>query len=384
MAQPLKICKIGVHAPVFNKFWRPESINTKVTVYLFNPETDYALADGSPVYTAPASVRKMRDLLALLPALYAGNGNAILLPFGLSEKMIASGPLYEICREKNLEIVAFQNAASILPEATAIRPWGWNEALRKRLADCGANPNLLPSSLNLQDLRELSHRHSTIRFHEFFHGYGYKAFDLPEEISMADRAVERFVESKNLYFKAPWSSSGRGIMLTDDLDICHVEPWVRGIINTQGSVLCETAYSRLIDFASEWNYSRGEADFIGLSLFSTSRRGKYHLNYLYDDNEIREKIDAVADVSLQDIIDLQKRALQNVIGTRYEGPLGIDMFVSTERKINPCVEINFRMTMGMVANHIAGRFNASGCKEGDIFRKLFPDREMDLRNLTNC
>ncbi len=352
-----------------------------MVIYIFNPETDYALADGSSVYTAPASVRQMRDQLVLLPALYAEYGSSILLPFGLSKANVLTGPLYEICRFKGIEIIAFSEAYTLLSNANAIRPWGWNAALHKRLEDCGAKRNILPTQEKLEFLRDLSHRRTTILFHEFFHRHGYMEFDVPEEIFETNRALKRFDDCKNLYFKAPWSSSGRGIMLTDDLDIKHVEPWIRGIVGSQGSVLCEKAYDRLMDFASEWSYKDGQAQFVGLSLFSTSRRGKYHLNYLYDDSEIIRKVAGKTDIPLSDIIDLQKRALQYVIGKRYEGPLGIDMFVTSDRKINPCVEINFRMTMGMVSNHIARTIGVADKAEADIYRKIFPGKEFDLRHL---
>lgn len=49
------------------------------------------------------------------------------------------------------------------------------------------------------------------------------------------------------------------------------------------------------------------------------------------------------------IIDAQKTILQSMIAPRYSGPVGIDMLATADGHINPCVEINLRMTMGMVA-----------------------------------
>ena len=33
----------------------------------------------------------------------------------------------------------------------------------------------------------------------------------------------------------------------------------------------------------------------------------------------------------------------------YEGPVGVDMLVTSDGNLHPCIEINWRMTMGMVA-----------------------------------
>ena len=44
-------------------------------------------------------------------------------------------------------------------------------------------------------------------------------------------------------------------------------------------------------------------------------------------------------------------AIQNVLTDGYEGPLGIDMLVTSQGIIHPCVEINLRNTMGSILIH---------------------------------
>ncbi|MBO7554133.1 MAG: hypothetical protein J6T82_08905, partial [Bacteroidaceae bacterium] len=49
-------------------------------LYLFNPETDLALATNGASYTASEKVRQMAHDLAALPLWYAPSGSAILVP----------------------------------------------------------------------------------------------------------------------------------------------------------------------------------------------------------------------------------------------------------------------------------------------------------------
>ena len=51
---------------------------------------------------------------------------------------------------------------------------------------------------------------------------------------------------------------------------------------------------------------------------------------------------------------MQSEILSRIVGHDYEGPAGIDMLVTSKGEVNLCVEINFRMTMGM-ANLLAAR-----------------------------
>ena len=47
-------------------------------LYVFNPDTDMALASNEENYMAPASARRMAQDLALLPVWYAQPGSAVL------------------------------------------------------------------------------------------------------------------------------------------------------------------------------------------------------------------------------------------------------------------------------------------------------------------
>ena len=48
--------------------------------YMFNPDNDLALANGDMNYLPPRSARRMAIDLAFLPAWYADDGDAVLIP----------------------------------------------------------------------------------------------------------------------------------------------------------------------------------------------------------------------------------------------------------------------------------------------------------------
>ena len=56
------------------------------------------------------------------------------------------------------------------------------------------------------------------------------------------------------------------------------------------------------------------------------------------------------------LVTLLQSSLSALPPTFYEGPVGVDMLVTADGRIHPCVEINFRMTMGWLALHISPFF----------------------------
>ncbi|MDE6010229.1 MAG: DUF2520 domain-containing protein [Muribaculaceae bacterium] len=333
-------------------------------IHIFNPETDYALADFSPRYTPPAEVMKLRRQLALAPIDYAGAGDAILLldaPDETSKPIVWPG----------LEIITLAEVKDYLDTHPGARfsPWGWNPMLRQQLAGAGVDADLLPDDQRLSIIRKLSHRRTAILFNRFlneelnqFENSPRTISPLPIEFTSVEKALEWERLNHPVFFKAPWSSSGRGILFTDDLDTAtHIEPWIRGIIRRQGSVTGETSFNKVIDFATEWKVKHmtervdGEKlsiDFLGVSVFETSRRGKYHSNLPDTQENLLKIIKEKAPDFNTDFIQAQRRALMRLLSEipgneTYEGFVGIDMMANENGRIRGGVELNFRRTMGI-------------------------------------
>ena len=54
--------------------------------------------------------------------------------------------------------------------------------------------------------------------------------------------------------------------------------------------------------------------------------------------------------------------LQDIIGTDYDGPIGVDMMTLTDGRIDPAVELNLRMTMGHLCLRLYDRYIAPGAE----------------------
>lgn len=317
-------------------------------LYIFNPDTDFALAAKSDFYTPPRKVSEFRDEMSLFPATYASEGDAILLLGDFSNRDYRSLPYYEIAKEKGIRIVIRPEAESgvDLSEYTA-SPWGWNRVIRRYLADNFPSLEGVPSVAEIERIKDLSHRRLTIPFHRMMRCALTEGIPEPKEFFDADNAVEYYYLHKDLFFKTPWSSSGRGVIRTNDLEERHVRPWLSGTISNQGSVMGEIALDRALDFATEWICLDGDVRFMGYSVFETSRRGKYKGNVDATQAELLHIIEGAAPGFGEEIISMQREAIAELIAKDYNGPLGVDMLATSEGKINACVEINLRMTMGL-------------------------------------
>lgn len=59
-------------------------------LYYFNPDTEMAIANGSPYYTPPANIVRMADELAYLPAYFSEQGDGIWMKQRPSPDFLAS------------------------------------------------------------------------------------------------------------------------------------------------------------------------------------------------------------------------------------------------------------------------------------------------------
>lgn len=149
-------------------------------------------------------------------------------------------------------------------------------------------------------------------------------------------------------FKSPWSSSGRGNMVvrepieSDQLLLRRIQK----TIQEQGGIVVEPFYAdKELDFALEFIVTDEGALFLGYSVFSADEMGHYCGNYVESQDELLKRI-SLPDELLQRLIEYHQRELSRLT---YRGPVGIDMMRLSGGRVHPCVEINFRRTMGLLA-----------------------------------
>ena len=287
-----------------------------------------ALADGHLGYTPPVQIQQMRRELWWLPQWWADE-----------EDIVWNG-------EERLN----------LSDDTRILPWGWSPSLCHQLKQAGVQESLLPSRKELEQIRQLSHRQTAVSLLQELRS------ELPLDGHFAGnsvlcRSIEEAVETANAYgetlLKSPWSSSGRGLMKTDNP---QWKAWASRILKAQGSVVVEQFLHKVSDFALEfWLDGKGGVEYQGLSLFYTNERGAYLGNWVAPEEQ---KLAWLAQyIPLQYLQEIRAWWTARLSRFDYAGPVGIDMMLAQEG-ICPCIEVNWRWTMGLVSCLVAeqGRY----------------------------
>lgn len=323
-------------------------------LYCFNPEHDLAIANGNENFQAPESALLLASDLSLLPAWYAEEGSMVM-----SEQVLDTGVL-----PVGLEVECVAPYSGGIPAHCTVEPWGWDAALRKGLMNVGVHEGVLPSVERLQVYRRLAHRRSASIAMEYVRARAERPDRLPnaavELQSMGE--VHLFAQSHaEVVLKSPWSGSGKGVFWSRGALTQSLTGWCQRVMERQGSVMGEVAMERIQDFAMEYRVRNGVATFAGYSLFITEGSGIYRGNRLMSNEGIVRALGRwVSEEYLQWINDTMRAFVNEHIAPLYDGYVGVDMFVyrgaNGEVCIDPAVEINLRMTMGMVARLIYDRY----------------------------
>ena len=348
-------------------------------MYLFNPENDLALANFTPNYTPPASAIRMAEELAVLPIWYGGKD--VDGKNNCDTKVVAGGELNRSFLEAvkkilpvEASLVSFSDIASY-PHLEIV-PWGWNPALRRKLISEGVSQRLLPSPEELACLRRYSNRQCAVEIlqelsaeEESFCGESHFFTDTEELYGWLQST------SGNKVLKMPLSGSGKGLIWILGEITDKQRDWCRRVVREQGGVVAEPVLAKVRDFAMEFYLQEGRVRFAGYSMFSTASSGAYRGNELLGDTRIQEKLASFVSI---DLLHRLRSSLSEKLPNRfplYTGYAGVDMMVCETPAgycIQPCVEINMRMNMGMVAHIFHERYmypDAEGQLVVDYFKK---------------
>lgn len=335
-------------------------------VYLFNPEHDLALAHGAHNYTAPPFARQFRYDLRLLPSWVAPAGSYIAIP--------------DDCPIEGDRRWLHDHHLDILPVPISqigdlghcrIHPWGWDATVRHQLLQAGVSSDYLPTDEQLDWIRCLSHRRTSIAIHQ---ALGCALSPYPVELTTVDEVTAFMRQHPGCYLKMPWSGSGKGIYrVIDPTGDNHVPRWIEGALHRQGSLLCEVRLDRIQDFAIECMCRDGKTMFMGYSVFDSDFHSQFGSGRVAPMEELHEMLlDMYPD--LDPVVGQVLMAIDDLIAPHYDGYLGIDMMLYRDKSgkiaLNPCVEVNLRMTMGMVTaamgsrHGLRGSFSVTASKSG--------------------
>ena len=247
-------------------------------------------------------------------------------------------------------------------------PWGWSPAVHKFLdplkESCSEDFKKSPVFNWKPAYRELySKKFALGILSELLEKYPNEYFisrDMQSEICIAKADFERLIDKwGKLMVKAPWSSSGRGLQPITFTPV-HTKVWEKllGIVKEQGYAIVEPFLNKKLDLAFQFKLKRGKAEFIGTSNFSADKKGQYQGNNLNGlPEELETDVKDFAEFIPQLIINpLKEQIEKSELAKSYEGYFGVDTLIYQDSKgklkINPCLEINVRLNMGLLSLHL--------------------------------
>ncbi len=324
-------------------------------LHIFNPEHDISLARNTADTSLPKAAVQIRKQYCHVPAYYADDGDIIVAEDkeNAAERLRQDGREHAKVKFLTLNDLSLFNESD-MPEE--IVPWGWDRSIARILVK--TNPlfaKLIPDDGTLNEIRRLSSR--VFAMAEVLPRLTFLDKALVGEMSLFTGTKEELVsycsKRQRIVLKAPWSSSGRGVIfvpgkLTEN-DIARAA----NILRNQGGILIEPFYDKLLDFAMEFFADKNSGvRYLGLSVFNT-KQGAYKGNIIDTEenktNIVKRYIPVETIGFVRNIIT---ETTSHLFRNRYSGPFGIDMMVVNTAggiALHPCVELNLRYTMGHVS-----------------------------------
>lgn len=330
-------------------------INMTTKFHIFNPEHDSALALESGIYTPKPQIQQFAKDLSTLPLWYSDEEDKVILPEISDQEWLNSvGNIIPNIKDK----IASTDEYKHFQAPKRLMPWGIDSSVC-RLTNTtqidGENTAGVIKRTKILSSREQTQDALTrLKENGLFDGFVSRKVDSIEELRKINEEFGRIV------VKAPWSSSGRGVLFIDNLDDKEARR-IGKVIESQGFVMAESFFEKEIDFALEFEDIDGQWQFAGYSLFSTDEHGAYKQNVLASDEFLKAEICKHADAEkLDKIVEFycgyfQERD-EELRGNKI---IGVDMMAGNGR-IHPCVEINVRHTMGIVARRLYDKYIEPG------------------------
>ena len=374
-------------------------------ITVFNPEHDMALANGDRHFIAPRNIREMARDLAPLLDIVSGDGITV---WGWDHAIKTH------LRRMGIDAAMLPTDAALTALRTCSERKAAHHLLRAFHADHPHGPYTGESLIahNIEDIAAYATRHGHIILKDPLSssGKGLRHVNMNEDDNDNDNDNENF----------QWVASSSP-------SLSKVENWANALIKRHGYLTAEPFYDKAQDFAMEFCIRDEQCHFIGYSLFSTNHHGRYESNLLMEDAKIEDLLaQYVPHSALHEVQAWVISHSAHIIPTGWDTtkhPLhfGIDMMVvettdkvafereqrlltdSAERsnfnevngqqttdairkanfqfsilnsqfRIHPCVEINLRLNMGIIAHEVRRQLLAPGT-EGTFHVTAFPTEE---------
>ncbi len=335
-------------------------------IYLFNPTFEYAVANGNASWQPNKLLQKMENDLSTLPLFLSQPGDVILTNKIPSERFINSLKQINITSRQFIKKDTFtSNKIFIETKKNRLLPWGWSPAAHKLLSpiknSCSAEFKNSPvfnwhhRQKHLYS-RKFSLEILTSLITQFPDNLFISKEYLPKIVTDKPEFKKQIEEWEKIMVKAPWSSSGRGLQPVTKTPV-HEKVWEKllGIVSEQGFAIVEPFLNKEFDLAFQFQLEKRKVTFLGTSHFLTDKKGQYVGNSLNGlpqkvKNDMAEFIELVPGKIIKPLIETIE---SSELAKNYEGFFGVDTLIFRDRnnrlKINPCLEINVKQTMGLLS-----------------------------------
>lgn len=347
-------------------------------LYWFNPTCETAIANGSETFVASRILLDFEADLAFLPMFIASSSDVVLSSYKPS---VAFRNLWE---QVGFVFPSFYSEKEILSQKndtfSNLKPWGWSPAAHFQLKELKKS---LPPDFQYSKMACWKPEHRLLferktaagilsKFLVRFGGDSYCSPEIIPQLIYSEEEAIRFVEHTGpSVLKSPLSSSGRGIQMIRSGQLNQTSSqWIRTVLKQIGYLTAERLLNKKLDISFQFDISEdGKVEYLGFGLFFTSPNGIFQghlLNGVLSDfsDEISEEMVNETGQKLRDIL------AESDFPICYAGKLGIDAMLVDQGdgiKIHPCLEINCRMTMGLLAMHVSRFIHPESRGKYEIF-----------------
>ena len=347
---------------IFVQFLSSEMNNSKI--FYFNPTCELAVANGSFSYMPPLQLQQMEIDLSILPAIFCTKNDILLT------ENPPSSPFLNYLKNLGLELPSFCSLKELeaMPDLSidSIIPWGWSPAahfvLNNLKEKCGQEFKNSPSFNWKPEHKSLFERSTSLNFLRRILNDNPPAWFIDptlcgEIVESLDEIESHLKNHSSIVIKAPVSSSGRGIQIIRRQKLnASNRQWISGVLKQQKYLIVEPFLDKLLDLSFQFELlADSEIKYHGFSIFETNSNGQYKGTFIHlkiksllpdeDEKDILTKIELTAQI-------LKNALERSEFAANYIGYLGVDalLFRETDHlKMQPCIEVNCRMNMGILS-----------------------------------
>lgn len=327
---------------------------------LFNPGCELEVANGSPYFQLPKHPAMIEDDLSTLPMFFSNDGDYIVVNQIPNEAYISFWKQYynvNFIQSDNYNNLSGLHFDGFAPWGISPRAWNIAEKFKNAFSDGylfgfkDQQKMLFNRATSAELFRMFLDKCHDSEMYPSVEQYPFVAATSKQAFEYFHYAASRF---GGVVFKALYGSSGRGVRIFRRNELSdNILQWTDFVIKSHGGVECEPYYNKVRDFSAHFDIVDGKPIFCGFSRFDTTESGFYRSSKVkkFNDLEFFDKND-----TLKFVRTLKYCLALSPYSRMYKGPLGIDCMVYSEAndglKINPCVEVNCRHSMGRLAMEI--------------------------------